>query len=73
MPSVGAPTMQVVLATSNAKKLVELRRMVAALGAGRAGTVEVLGLADVAAYPEPAETERTFEGNALIKARACTR
>jgi XTP/dITP diphosphohydrolase len=71
MPSVGAPTMQVVLATSNAKKLVELRRMVAALGAGRAGTVEVLGLADVAAYPEPAETERTFEGNALIKARAC--
>ena len=29
------------------------------------------GLADVAAYPEPAETERTFEGNALLKARAC--
>ena len=26
---------------------------------------------DVAAYPEPAETERTFEGNALHKARAC--
>ena len=31
----------------------------------------MLGLADVPAYPEPAETERTFEGNALIKARAC--
>ena len=33
--------------------------------------VQVLGLADVPAYPEPAETERTFEGNALLKARAC--
>ena len=32
---------------------------------------QVLGLADVPAYPEPAETERTFEGNALLKARAC--
>ena len=29
------------------------------------------GLDDVPAYPEPAETETTFEGNALIKARAC--
>ena len=33
--------------------------------------VEVLGLADVAPYPVPAETERTFAGNALLKARAC--
>jgi XTP/dITP diphosphohydrolase len=33
--------------------------------------VEVLGLADVIRYPEPPETERTFEGNALLKARAC--
>jgi XTP/dITP diphosphohydrolase len=32
--------------------------------------IQILGLSDVAAYPEPAETERTFEGNALIKARA---
>ena len=31
------------------------------------------GWTTVAAYPEPAETERTFEGNALIKARACRR
>ena len=58
---------QVVLATNNAKKLAELRRIVAA----EASDVQVLGLADVAAYPEPAETERTFEGNALLKARAC--
>jgi XTP/dITP diphosphohydrolase len=32
--------------------------------------IEVLGLDDVAPYDEPAETEPTFEGNALIKARA---
>lgn len=58
---------RVVLATRNAQKLAELRRIVAAEGPD----VQVLGLADVAAYPEPAETERTFEGNALLKARAC--
>lgn len=58
---------RVVLATHNAKKLAELRRIVAASGL----RVEVLGLADVASYPEPDETEWTFEGNALLKARAC--
>ena len=58
---------QVVLATRNAKKLAELQRLVAA----EAPDVQILGLADVASYPEPAETEPTFEGNALIKARAC--
>ena len=56
----------VVLATNNAKKLVELRRLVAAAGAD----VRVLGLGDLPPYPEPAETERTFVGNALLKARA---
>ena len=58
---------RVVLATRNAQKLAELRRIVAA----EAPDVQVLGLVDVTAYPEPAETERTFEGNALLKARAC--
>jgi XTP/dITP diphosphohydrolase len=58
---------RVVLATRNAKKLAELRRIVAA----EAPNVRILGLADVAAFPEPAESKRTFEGNALIKARAC--
>ena len=59
---------QVVLATNNAKKLGELRRILT----GEAGlAVEVLGLGDVPAYPEPAETEWTFEANALLKARAC--
>lgn len=56
---------RVVLATNNAKKLAEMRRILG--GAG----VEVLGLADVTPYPEPAETGTTFEENALIKARAC--
>ncbi len=58
---------KVVLATHNAKKLTELRRLVAEQGVD----VEVLGLDDVTGYPEPAETERSFEGNALLKARAC--
>ncbi|MBI5027662.1 MAG: RdgB/HAM1 family non-canonical purine NTP pyrophosphatase, partial [Actinobacteria bacterium] len=31
---------------------------------------DVRGLDAFPAYPEPAETERTFEGNALLKARA---
>lgn len=57
---------QVVLATHNAKKLVELRRILEPL----VPDVEVLGLDDVPAYDEPRETEPTFEGNALIKARA---
>ena len=58
---------RVVLATNNAKKLAELRRIVGE----SAPDVEILGLADVPGYPEPPETERTFAGNALLKARAC--
>ncbi|WP_040161482.1 RdgB/HAM1 family non-canonical purine NTP pyrophosphatase [Nigerium massiliense] len=57
---------EVVLATHNAKKLAELRRIVEASGL----EMTVHGLTDVADYPDPAETETTFEGNALIKARA---
>lgn len=59
--------MKIVLATHNAKKLAELRRLVAEQRVG----LDVLGLDDVTGYPEPAETERSFEGNALLKARAC--
>jgi XTP/dITP diphosphohydrolase len=58
---------RVVLATRNVGKLAELRRIVTA----EASEIQILGLADVVAYPEPAETERTFEGNAVLKARAC--
>ena len=63
----GDPGKAVVLASNNAKKLAELRRILEPLVPG----IEVLGLADVTPYDEPAETEPTFEGNALIKARAC--
>lgn len=59
--------MRVVLASRNAKKLAELRRILAP----QIPDIEVLGLDDVEEFDEPAETEPTFEGNALIKARAC--
>ena len=58
---------RVVLASRNAKKLAELRRILEPLVPG----IEVLGLDEVEPFDEPAETEPTFEGNALIKARAC--
>lgn len=61
------PRPRVVLASRNVKKLEELRRILVPLVPG----VEVLGLDDVAAFDEPAETEPTFAGNALIKSRAC--
>jgi XTP/dITP diphosphohydrolase len=57
---------RLLLATRNANKLEELRRILAPLLPG----VVVLGLDDVPAYDEPAESEPTFEGNAVLKARA---
>lgn len=57
---------QVFLASRNAKKLLEMRRILL----DYVPDVEVLGLDDVPPYDEPAETEPTFAGNALIKARA---
>lgn len=60
------PITRVVLATHNAKKLAELRRIADAAGTA----LSVVGLDEVGTYPEPAETEDSFEGNALIKARA---
>ena len=56
---------QVFLASRNAKKLAEMQRILAE----HVPDIEVLGLDDVTPYDEPAETEPTFEGNALIKAR----
>jgi len=59
--------MKLLLATRNAKKLVELRRILdAALGAG---TITLVGLADLPAYEEAPETGLTFAENALLKAR----
>lgn len=62
-------TRRIVVATNNPKKLVELRRVVGAAGLD----VEILGLSDFPPYPEPEETEKTFEGNAIIKAQAAAR
>jgi len=59
-------TASVFLATNNKKKLTELRRIVAEQGLD----IDIVTMADIAPYPEPDETEWTFAGNALIKARA---
>ena len=56
---------RVFLASRNAKKLAEMQRILDVF----VPHIEVLGLDDVEHYDEPAETEPTFEGNALIKAR----
>ena len=58
---------RVVLATQNAGKVAELRRILAPLG------IELLGLTDVQAYEPGPETADTFEGNALAKAREAVR
>jgi XTP/dITP diphosphohydrolase len=57
---------QVFVASRNAKKIGEMERILAPLVPG----VTVVGLDDVAFYEEPVEDAPTFEGNALIKARA---
>jgi XTP/dITP diphosphohydrolase len=58
-------TTRLLLATRNAKKLSELRRILEASTA----TVALVGLAEVAAYDEMPETGLTFVKNALLKAR----
>lgn len=57
---------KVFLASRNAKKLAEMERILRQ----HAPDVDVLGLDDVTAYDEPVEDQPTFEGNALLKARA---
>ena len=57
---------RVFLASRNAKKLAEMERILR----DHLPSVEVLGLDDVPAYDEPVEDQPTFEGNALLKARA---
>ncbi|MGW0037254.1 RdgB/HAM1 family non-canonical purine NTP pyrophosphatase [Gordonia sp. NPDC003376] len=60
-------TQQILVASRNAKKLAELRRVLDA--AGIVG-LDVVGLDAVPEYPEEPETGATFEENALIKARS---
>jgi XTP/dITP diphosphohydrolase len=57
---------EVFLASRNAKKLAEMQRILEQHLSG----VRVLGLDDVTPYDEPVEDQPTFEGNALLKARA---
>jgi len=57
---------RVFLASRNAKKLEEMRRILS----DHVPDVEVLGLDDVTPYDEPVEDRPTFEGNALLKAHA---
>ena len=59
-------TRRLLVASRNAKKLHELRRVLE--DSGIAG-LELVGLDDVAEFPETPETGATFEENALVKAR----
>jgi XTP/dITP diphosphohydrolase len=60
---------RVVLATRNAHKVVELRRILHAAGL----EVELVGMDAYPDVPEVPETGATFEENALLKARAVAR
>ena len=62
-------TVQVVLASRNAKKIVELRRILIASGLD----VEVLGAEAYADLPEIQETGETFLANSQIKSEAVAR
>ncbi|GAB3446131.1 RdgB/HAM1 family non-canonical purine NTP pyrophosphatase [Streptomonospora sediminis] len=59
----------VVLATRNAKKLPEMQAILSAAGL----RADVVGLDGYPDAPEVAETEASFTGNALLKARAIAR
>jgi XTP/dITP diphosphohydrolase len=60
---------RILLASRNAKKLAELRRILAP----EIPTLEVMGLEDVPPYDEVPETGTTFADNALLKAREAFR
>lgn len=61
---------EILVASGNAKKLRELEQVL--IDENITG-VELVSLRDVAPYDEPVEDGLTFEGNALIKARAGAR
>jgi XTP/dITP diphosphohydrolase len=58
-----APGARLLIATTNAGKLREIRELLAA------SPIELRSLADLPPIPEPEETERTFRENARLKAR----
>jgi XTP/dITP diphosphohydrolase len=57
---------KVFLASRNRKKIEEMERILRE----HLPDIEVLGIDDVDHYEEPVEDQPTFEGNALLKARA---
>ena len=57
---------RVFLASRNSKKIEEMQRILRE----HAPDLDVLGIDDVEHYDEPVEDQATFEGNALLKARA---
>jgi XTP/dITP diphosphohydrolase len=59
-------TVRVFLASRNRKKIEEMERILREQVPG----LEVVGIDDVQGYDEPVEDQPTFEGNALLKARA---
>ena len=65
-PENARPPREVVLATRNPHKVVELRAILAGTGVGEA--VRLVGLEDFPDLPEVAETGLTFAANALLKA-----
>lgn len=60
------PDVKLLVASRNAKKLRELRRVLDAEGISG---IELVGLNEVPEFPEAPETGATFEENALAKAR----
>jgi XTP/dITP diphosphohydrolase len=69
---VSSPVRRAVLATRNAHKVVELQRILGAVGLG-SGAIELVGIDAVGPVPDVAETGATFEENALLKAREVAR
>ncbi|MCW2739443.1 RdgB/HAM1 family non-canonical purine NTP pyrophosphatase [Nocardioides sp.] len=57
---------RIFLASANAKKILEMQRILAE----HVPDIEVLGIGDIEGYVEPVEDQPTFAGNALLKARA---
>lgn len=57
---------RIFLASRNTKKLAEMERILRE----HAPDIAVVGLDEVPAYDEPVEDQPSFEGNALLKARA---
>ena len=58
--------MKIFLASANPKKILEMQRILSE----HVVDIEVLGIGDISGYEEPVEDQPTFEGNALLKARA---